>query len=293
MLAARLDSLDCRPSPVAIATTLSAVPSAPHIVSRLAGLLHHGSPTLGEVARLVRLDPGLAMRLLTAAYQYSDLIDGPCYTIEDAINRIGHAEFRQLVKDGMSEQVIDWPLCVYNLDTAELWRWSVAGALSAELLAERVGEDADIAYTLGLLHRVGMFAVEEWARHNASWMVIAGRSFPREYTAGEAALLGYTHAEVGAALLSSRNFPLTLSEPIRFQYVPACRGPYSRLACLLHAAKWLCAAVCSDETDRTPALPENRFLDALHLTSYELIRFVVEVRIRLGAVRNAVALRAA
>jgi HD-like signal output (HDOD) protein len=179
------------------------------------------------------------------------------------------------------------------LDTAEFWRWSVATGIAAQVIAERSGDDADVAYAIGLMHRVGMLAVEEWARLESSFLVFAHRGWVREYCAAEAAVLGFTHAEVGAALLHAWNFPQSIREPIRCQYVPLRYGPHARMTCVLHAAKWLGATVCADESDAAPEFPADRYLDVLHLTSFDLAKLVVDVRIQLGGVRNHLAARAA
>jgi HD-like signal output (HDOD) protein len=273
-------------NPVQLAYALREVPSAPHILSHLSNLLQTGQVSLGELGRIVRLDPGLAIRVLRTAYGSADKPIGPFFTIEDAINRVGCSRLTEMVRTVTRSQVLDLPLGVYGLNTEEYWRASVSCAVAAELLAERTGESRDTAYIAGLLHNVGMLAVEAWAREEESCLAFACREWPREYSAGEGAVLGFTHAEVGAALLSAWNFPMTVREPVRFQYVPLRYGMQARMSCLLHTAKWLSAAVCTEEG--APRFPDNRYLDVLRLTSYELACMVVEVRVRMGEVRNVV-----
>lgn len=238
------------------------------------------------MGRLVKLDSGLACRVFRAAYERSEEDENPWLTIEDAINKLGFEYIQDLVRQVTRAQALDRPLEVYGMETEEFWRWSVATALAAEAIAQSTGEDADLAFSLGLLHNVGIFAVEEWIRQESPGLAFAHRGWPREYTSAEVTFLGFTHAEVGAALLSLWQFPRAASEPIRHQYVPLRYGPHARLTCLLHAAKWLAAAVCSE--DGMPPLPDSRHLDVLRLPSYELLKLVVEVRVRIGRAREAV-----
>lgn len=278
-------------SPVEVARKLPAIPSAPAILVKLASLSQAGTASLAEMGRLVKMDAGLACRVFRAAYERSDEEGIPCFTIEDAINKLGFEYIRDLVRQVARSQALDRPLEVYGMEMEEFWRWSVATALAAEVIAQSTGEDADLAFSLGLLHNVGIFAVEEWIRQESPGLVFAHRGWPREYTSAEVTFLGFTHAEVGAALLSLWQFPRATSEPIRHQYVPLRYGPHARLTCLLHAAKWLAAAVCSE--DGMPPLPDARHLDVLHLPSYELLKLVVEVRVRIGHARQGLCTLAA
>ncbi len=274
-----------RLTPVEVARSLQRIPSAPAVLARLSAALH-GESSFSELAHLVRLDPGLAAEILRARRGQRSAPHEPCFTLEDAINALG-AEFVQpLVENVSRTQIIDQPLEVYSLDMDEFWRWSIATALSAEHLAEIVGEDVDLSFAIGLLHNVGMVAVAHWARQHAPELIFAHRSWPREYSAAEGAILGFTHAEVGGTLLQSWDFPSSMTEAIRAQYVPLRFGPHARRSCLLHTAKWLAAAVCTEEA--APKLPESAFLDVLRIPSYELLKMVVEIRVRIGHVRNAV-----
>lgn len=273
-------------TPVDVARVLSAIDSAPTVLGKLSSLPRDRSVSLGALGSLVRLDPGLTCRIFRAAHEKADEQNLPCFTIEDAINTLGFGYIQTLINQVTRSQALDRPLEAYGLSTDECWRWSVATGLAAEVLANHTGEDADLAFSLGLLHNVGIFAVEEWIRQESPGLVFAHRGWPREHTSAEAAFLGFTHAEVGAALLSLWQFPRALTEPIRHQYVPLRYGPHARLTCLLHTAKWLAAAVCSE--DGMPQMPESRHLDVLRLTSYQVAELVVEVRIRVGQARETV-----
>ncbi|HEU5081680.1 MAG TPA: HDOD domain-containing protein [Opitutaceae bacterium] len=278
-------------TPVEVARALENIPSAPAVLSRLAAMFRSGPVSPGEIGRIVRFEPGLAAQVLRAHCERSNGQSERCFTLEDAMNSLGFASLRELVEEVARMQVFDHPLEVYNLEMDEFWRRSIATALGAELLAEITGEDADVSFTTGLLHNVGMLAVNDWAKRNMPELVFAHRSWPREYSSAEGAVLGFTHAEVGATLLDLWQFSSAVTEPIRNQHAPSCFGAHARRSCLLHAAKWLGTAVCSEAG--VPRLPETRYLDALNLASYELVKLVVDVRIRLGSARNNVEFTAA
>ncbi|MGC4072657.1 MAG: HDOD domain-containing protein [Nibricoccus sp.] len=271
-----------------VASGLEFLPSAPRVLPQLYTLLRSGDPTLQQVSALLRLDPGLMARVLKMGNRFSAARGEHCLSVEDAINGVGFNAIHEMVTQVADAQVFSRPLSLYGLDADECWRSSVACALAAEVLAERTGEDVSTAYTVGLLHGAGMVAIDEAIAAMEPTMIFAPREFPREFADAERALLGFTQAEVGAALLRLWNFPVTMIEPVRWQHTPLGSAGYARMACLLHAAKWLRAVVCADEGNDAPPMPPAILLQSLRMTPEKLARLVVEVRVKLGSVRNLV-----
>jgi HD-like signal output (HDOD) protein len=97
--------------------------------------------------------------------------------------------------------------------------------------------------------------------------------------------LGFTQAEVGATLLRHWNFPLAMSEPLRWQYTPLASGGQARMASLLLAAKWLRSAVCGDAGSH-PALPDESQLQPLRLSPTSLYEMSFEVEQQMAAVSS-------
>ena len=271
-----------------VAAGLAFLPSAPRVLSQLYALLRGGDPTLQQVSALLRLDPGLTARVLTLGNRFSASRGEHCLSVEDAINVVGFNAIHGMVSHVADAQVFSRSLGLYGLDADEYWRWSVACALAAEVLAEHTGEDTSTAYTVGLLHGAGMVAIDGALSAIEPTLIFAPRAFPREFADAERGVLGFTHAEVGAALLRAWNFPVLMVEPVRWQHTPLGSAGYARMACLLHAAKWLRAVVCADEDSESATMPPEVLLQSLRMTPEKLAKLVVEVRVKLGFVRNLV-----
>lgn len=276
-----------------VAAGLNSLPSAPRVLPQLYTLLRSGDPTLQQVSSLLRLDPGLTARVLKMGNDFSAARGEHCLSVEDAINGVGFNAIHAMVSEVADAQVFSRPLSLYGLDAEESWRWSISCALAAEVLAEHTGEDMSVAYTVGLLHGAGMVAIDEAVSAVEPTLIFAPRAFPREFADAERALLGFTHADVAAAMLRSWNFPVTIVEPIRWQHTPLGSAGYARMACLLHAAKWLRAVVCVEEGGETPQMPPAILLQSLRLSPEKLAKLVIEVRLKLGSVRNLLEFMAA
>jgi HD-like signal output (HDOD) protein len=269
-------------TPEDIVREVKHLPSAPKVLPRLKLLLCDGNSAMHEIVALVRLDPGIAARVLQVANSAYFAKGVRCFTVDEAVNRVGYDQVYELVAYAVASQVLVRPLDVYGIDADDLWKMSVAGALSAEVLADRTEQDRNVGYTVGLLHCVGMVAINEWALRNARSLVLPPGAFPREASEGERAALGFTQAETGGALLRHWGFPGSIVEPVRWQYAPRASASQARMATLLHAAKWIRNTVCGCR----PPLPEPAQLQLLKLAPSVLPVLADEVAARLADVSS-------
>ncbi len=262
---------------------LEHLPSAPRVLPRLKQLLRDGNSSMHQVVELVRLDPGIAARVLqfgNSAYFSRGL---RCYTVDEAVNRVGYEQIYELVATAVASQVLERPLAVYAMDADALWHNAIACALAAEALADRIQADRNVAYTIGLLHGIGMVAIDDWAARNQPALRLVSQGLPLEFVESERAALGYHHAEAGAALLRLWEFPPVMTEPVRWQYLPNGTAVHFQLAALLHVAKWIRSAVLDPSGSRPPSIAH--LLGRMGLTPLHLNQLVEMVRARLKSIR--------
>jgi HD-like signal output (HDOD) protein len=207
-----------------------------------------------------------------------------CYTVDEAVNRVGYDQVYELVANAVASQVLVRPLVTYGVEADQLWHMSIACALAAEALAERNHIDCDIAYTVGLLHGVGLVAIDEWAFRQHPDLRFSGGELPLETCEVERATLGFHNAEAGASLLRLWEFPAVMSEPVRWQYLPRGTAAHFQLAAVLHVAKWIRTRVC--QTAHAPRKPEAGLLRALNLSPEQLEAQAESVHDRMDQVRS-------
>lgn len=279
----------CALTPEDIVREVKHLPSAPKVLPRLKLLLSDGNSAMHEIVALIRLDPGIAARVLQVANSAYFSKGVRCTTVDEAVNRVGYDQVYELVSYAVASQVLVRPLEIYGIDADELWKMSVSCALAAEALAVRTNQDRDIAYTIGLLHCVGMVALDEWSLRSARKLSFVAGTFPREALEGERAVLGFTRAETGAALLTHWEFPATMSEPVRWQYTPRSSAAHLRMTSLLYAAKWVRSAVCSPTISARPPAPDSIYLQPLGLTPATLNLIAGDVVRKLAEVSSLLA----
>jgi HD-like signal output (HDOD) protein len=271
-------------TPELVVSELHHLPSAPKVLPPLKRLLQDGNSSMDEIVSLIRLDPGIAARVLRVGNSaFYNRGGHRCITVEHAVNLVGYEQVYELVSYAVASQVLVQPLAIYGLEADETWKRAVTCAIAAEVLANETGEDKAIAYTIGLLHGIGMVAVDAWALRRGPALMLTWKPFPRECVDGERALLGFTHADVGAAMLRSWDFPISIWEPLRWQYAPRNSAGHPRMAALIYAAKWLRTVVCDEAMDNPP---DATLLAPLRLTSSRLAAAAPVVRQRLNEVKS-------
>jgi HD-like signal output (HDOD) protein len=270
-------------TPEDIVREVKHLPSAPKVLPRLKQLLCDGNSAMHEIVALIRVDPGIAARVLQMGNSAYFSKGVRCFTVEEAVNRVGYDQVYELVSYAVASQVLVRPVDSYGIDADELWAMSVACALGAEALAQHTHQDRSVAYTIGLLHCVGMVAIDEWILRTGQPLCFRHGSFPREAIEAERKLLGFTQAETGAVLLQHWEFPETISEPVRWQYAPRSAGGYVPMTSLLYVARWIRSTVCAPTPAARPPALDPILLQPLRLTASGLSLMADDVKRRVNA----------
>jgi HD-like signal output (HDOD) protein len=264
-------------TPDELVKQLRTLPPAPKVLMRLQPMLTDLNTDVDELAAVIRLERALAARILQVSNSVYAGLGSKVSSIEEAITIIGFREVRRLVALVIGAQILEKPLPAYGLDARGLWRQSIACGLAAEELAHHCDEDPNSAYTLGLLHSVGMVVVNGWATMVSKGRQLSSTGYPDDFTASERAMLGFTNAETGAALLRRWDFPASVVEPVRAQYEPLLANSHVKLAHLLNVCRWLRNAAC--ETTPPTVMPDPRSLAALNVDE-ALVQGLLPVVIR-------------
>lgn len=259
---------------------LRQVPSTPKVLPRLLEILRDDRASIEDVVALIKVDAGMAARVLQIANSayYSGGNETRCPTMEEAVYRVGLVKVYELVAFAATSQLLLRTLKVYGLDPDQMWQRAVTCALAAERLAARLDADFNIAYTVGLLHSLGLVAIDAWAEATQSTVRLRMEAVPLESTDAEKRHLGFTNASVAGALLRSWGFPHVIVEPIRWQYSPSFAGKQQRMAAVLHAAKWLRDAAHIENPDERPEAPDPALLKMIPCTRDDLTDLVGEIK---------------
>lgn len=265
-----------------LVAALKPLPPVAHVLARLQRLLMDPNSGMDDIVELIRLDAALATRVIKISNSIWFRRGLPCSTVVEAVSRLGFREVYRVVAVVASGAIVAQPLEAYGRNALAMWRESVACALAAEILAERLGEEMPVAYMSGLLHLIGRLPINQYLLSTGgAGQPLAEEGFPREHSNAEFALLGCNQAEVGAFMLAKWEFTPATIRPIRHQYDPLeAEEPHDRMAALLYGARLLRTAACQNIPAGDLSV-DGEILGMLRLRPDELLAHLPEVRDQL------------
>lgn len=270
-------------TPDGLVRGLEQLPSVPTVLSQLLRLLESESSTTEDVIELVRMDTAIAARVLRVGRSvFYSTRDNICESVDEAVYRIGFDQVHKLVSYAAVSHLLLRQLDSYGIGSEEMLCRSVSCALGAEQLAEHASVNRGVAYTAGLLHGLGLVAIDLWAKQESPGLRFGSAGLPSETCEAETKVLGFDNAAVASSMVRLWQFPPSLVDPISCQYNPRQARDEPLLACILHAAKWLRDAAHLPDDAELPAMPASWILETLSLDSEAL-------EVRLYAVRTAYA----
>ncbi|MBI3147390.1 MAG: HDOD domain-containing protein [Betaproteobacteria bacterium] len=216
------------------------LPSPPGLVADLLASLVDEHANLDDLAQRIGRDQAIAAKVLRLANSAFFGLQGRVASLVQASVVLGQRNLRSLaIGAGVIAPFSGIKGAAYDL--SQFWRHSVGVGACARALAGRVGENAEFAFTAGLLHDIGRL------------VLVAG--FPQEYGEvlrvraatdvflidAERGILGLDHAVVGAALARRWKFPEPIQAAVAEHHEPGEQA--ARLSSLVHCADVLAIAL--------------------------------------------------
>jgi putative nucleotidyltransferase with HDIG domain len=229
------------------------LPPLPSVVLELVESLGHEELSAAQYAAKISRDQALAAKTLRLANSSFYGRGRRVHSVAEAISVLGLRTVRAVVTAaGMAGSFRRRP----GFDHNAFWRHSIGSALCAQALAgELRRDDADLAFTVGLLHDIGRLAlasafapayaeVEQWRRD-------------QDCPDGDAerAVLGIDHAEVGGLIARQWNFAPSIVDAIREHHAPPDAGEVT-LTGIAHVADAVAHALglAGDAEEAVPTL---------------------------------------
>ena len=191
------------------------LPSGPRVLSRLVSLLNQPQVHLSEVAELFRSDPALSARIVAACN--SPYYGGEqCTTdIRDAVLRLGLREVSHLVHVVTMTDLRKYPTHLYHYTAGYFWERS----LHTAYLCEELGADDRLAFTTGVMHLVGVWALCSIFPSPQGMPIVARELMLQSEL--EQLRLGLDFADAGAQALAQWGFDSRISRAVAWQVAPS------------------------------------------------------------------------
>jgi putative nucleotidyltransferase with HDIG domain len=204
---------------------IEVLPLSPTLLPKLLPKLSDVDTNFDEVVEIIAFDPALTSKLLQICNSAYFGQESEVNSVSEAVARVGYQSVYLLVA------MINGSSCFPSspgVDAGQLWRHSITTAFNAKFVAESAGMDGNLLFTAGLLHDLGKVILGQEPPPTAAGLFCAPTdavSLEREQTA-----FGYTHPEVGAALLERWKLPAQLAVAVRYHHDPKAAQGFERIA---------------------------------------------------------------
>jgi len=210
------------------------IPSAPRLVALLSAELSRTQPDLRRIDQLIGSDPALATRVLQAANASFFRLSGRVLCVSEALALLRLSQVQTMVNSAAAQASFR---SVPGLSLPQFWAYSHDCARVARSLAGLLRQNQQAAFTAGLIHAVGAFAMR--AAMPAALALDADVNqleLKRERLERQA--FGFCYTQASAWLARQWYFPKVIEDALQYQSAPFANNVYEPLAGIIHLATW-------------------------------------------------------
>lgn len=223
-----------------------ALPTVPRVVQQLIESFEREDVSIDDLAAQLSLDPVLSAKTLRLANSAYFHVSRQISTVDDALRMLGFVMVRNLVLGaGMAGAL----RAVDGFDLPLFWRYSARTAASARWIAQQVGQNAELAFTVGLTHGIGHLVLRSMLPKVVAALDTRAHPLSPERAAVEKEALGYHHGNVGAELARLWKFPAPIADAIGLVPDAQACGREAGVAATVHVAAWRARAQSFDLPD--------------------------------------------
>lgn len=260
------------------------LPAMSNIALKVMQLTSQESTTTKEISQAIVRDPNFAARVLKLSNSAYYGLPRAVSTISDSVSLLGNRTIRSLAIIASTQDALGTKVAGYDLDPGDLWRHSLACAMSAQMIAEFIHyPDTEEAFIAGLLHDVGKVIMGIYVKQAIEPIRNYMEQNESTFLEAENAILGFDHAEVGGRVAKQWNLPIDLCQSIAWHHEPVQNGNIHTLAAIVHAANAVClSAGIGLGSDGLRTCIDSAVLERLHLTETVLENVLERLVLRIS-----------
>lgn len=237
----------------------------PSTVTRILKEIDGENTTATKISNYIGLDQALAAMVLQMSNSVAMGYARDCATIQEAVMRIGFKRLKTILLASSAAGPLMSRLNGYRLGAGELWRHSLATAVTAEWLSRRLEfRQTEEVYASGLLHDIGKLLLDQYVLSDYSQMEIFIHQYRMPLWMVEEKLLGIDHARVGGLIAEKWQFPIELIDAIRHHHVPSLARSNHKLPAIINLANAIASRIIH--------FPNGLFSNEIHPEVFNILR---------------------
>lgn len=282
---------DSQASSVSVAdrylSNVASLPPAPMLVTELLKLFQEPDRDIDQVVKLISYEPALTAQILRTCNSVYFAGDEPPSDIFEAVSRIGFYQVYCLVVSIFGAKTKSMKGAGEGINVDELWRHSVAVAVSAGVVADHVGQQKATAFTAGLLHDIGKLVLAAAERRPYALLIQQAKQQGRGLSLVERSVLGTDHAELGGELMRRWKLPPDVVVGVRHHHALEGAPPYRQLTAAVQVGDMFAHQLFSEDLSETDlGSASTGALEALSLGDDDIPRLLAKAEAEMGKVKG-------
>lgn len=265
-----------------IAMRLGVTAPLPQVVRRAVRALDDPRLSSLELTKLLGADQGVSTMLIAIAN--STRCDGGAHYkgLRDVIAGLGHKNTQAILCAVAAYPDLCRPVTLYGMGPDELWSHSVACAITSRFIAQQYDLwDPDEAYIAGLLHDIGLPAMERFAKTRDRLVhLIRTSDYPSHMA--EQMVLGFDHAHLGSLICRNWGLSQDLVAAVSTHHEPLeCERPTTMSAIVHLADNISLRPEAGSGSHACPVVADTSVMDWLDFEPGEISRIDPRIRSHL------------
>lgn len=270
---------------------VASLPPAPMLVTQLLTLFKEPDRDVDEIVQLISYEPSLTAQILRTCNSACFAGERPPGDIFEAITRLGFYQVYCLVVSTFGAKARAIEGADKGVNVEELWRHSVAVAVSASIVEEDTGQAKAAAFTAGLLHDIGKLVLASVEGERYAALFQRARNKSQGMCLAERSSFGSDHAELGGELLRRWNLPPDVVAAVRYHHVFEASSPFEQLTASVQIGDIIGHQLFAEDLAAEDLLKSSDdAMSALHLQSDDLPRLLTKAQAEMEQVKGLLAI---
>jgi putative nucleotidyltransferase with HDIG domain len=232
---------------------VSDLPVLPANIQKITDLMSDENTSADDISAVVATDQGLSSKVLKIANSAFYGRISQVVKISESVVVIGMSNIKSMLYAIFMDQLYSGG-SKDNEVLVDLWKHSISSALMSQKIMEHNNPvQKDAAYTAGLLHDIGeliIFKYEPRLFYEMLSEIKAGGGLTRMVV--EETMMGFSHADLGAAMARKWNLPTTIKNGIFFHHSVGDSDVDQMVISAVNVADCFCASAGMGGTDVLP-----------------------------------------
>ncbi len=201
----------------AIVESIDTLPPFPEVARRIMELSREEDAEFQDIIDVIKYDEAITANCLKLCNSSYFSLPVKIFSIDQAVKMLGLKNIF-MISLANSRALSDYTKAQerYGYSMGELWRHSVTSAIISQLLLKKAGhKEESVLFTATLLHDIGKIALNNYIDKDIGNLIELAQKEKLALIDAEREVLGIDHAELGALIAESWEFPSMLIRSIK------------------------------------------------------------------------------